>query len=292
MECEGNCRHAYLILAHNNPRILEILVGMLDDERNDIYLHVDRKSGLLGEVSLKAERAELHILDERIDVRWGDLSQVSVEFLIFEEAHKYGPYAYYHLISGVDLPIKSQDYIHAFFKEHEGCEFIGYSDSEYSDRLLEKRTAHYHFFTEYIKSSWLKRRLHRISTKLLWHLLPKREWPYPLYRGSNWVSITEKTVDHLLKYKDWALEAFRRTECADEIFLHTIVMQEEGVKFYDRYNEFEGSLRAIDWERGTPYIWRMCDTEVLKSSPAVFARKFDWTVDKDIILWVAKEYGK
>ena len=27
------------------------------------------------------------------------------------------PYAYYHLLSGTDLPIKSQDYIHAFFQQ-------------------------------------------------------------------------------------------------------------------------------------------------------------------------------
>ncbi len=292
MDHVPHSKHAYLILAHNNPKILEILVGMLDDERNDIYLHVDKKSGLLAEVSLKTERAGLHILEKRLDVRWGDLSLVEVEFLVFEEAHKHGPYAYYHLISGVDLPIKPQDYIHEFFRKNAGCEFIGYSEGEYSDWLLEKRTAHYHFFTEYIKSSWLKRRLHGITTGFLWHVLPKRKWDYPLYRGNNWVSITEKMVTHLLKYKSWVLKAFRHTEAADEIFLQTIAMLDPDVKFYDQYNEFDGAARAIDWDRGNPYVWHMCDKDILKASPSVFARKFDWSVDKDIITWLSKEYGK
>ena len=50
-----------------------------------------------------------------IKVYWGDISLVKVEYLLFESALSHGPYAYYHLLSGTDLPIKSQDYIHAFF---------------------------------------------------------------------------------------------------------------------------------------------------------------------------------
>ncbi len=35
-------RHAYLILAHNEPKILQTLVEMIDDERDDIYIHIDK----------------------------------------------------------------------------------------------------------------------------------------------------------------------------------------------------------------------------------------------------------
>ena len=34
-------KHAYLIIAHNEYPVLETLVSMIDDERNDIYLHID-----------------------------------------------------------------------------------------------------------------------------------------------------------------------------------------------------------------------------------------------------------
>lgn len=40
-------KHAYLIIAHNNWKILERLLILLDDNRNDIYLHIDRKSDLI-----------------------------------------------------------------------------------------------------------------------------------------------------------------------------------------------------------------------------------------------------
>lgn len=35
--------HAYLIIAHNEFEVLQKLVGALDDPRNDIYIHFDKK---------------------------------------------------------------------------------------------------------------------------------------------------------------------------------------------------------------------------------------------------------
>lgn len=37
-------RHAYLLLPYNNPDLLKKLIKLLDDPRNDIYVHVDAKS--------------------------------------------------------------------------------------------------------------------------------------------------------------------------------------------------------------------------------------------------------
>ena len=42
-------KHAMLIMAHNQFEILEKLLIMLDHERNDIYIHIDRKSGYIDE---------------------------------------------------------------------------------------------------------------------------------------------------------------------------------------------------------------------------------------------------
>ncbi len=118
-------RHAFLILAHDKFDILRILLGRLDDTRNDVFIHFDRKVGRIPE--LKTERAGLFVLDRRIDVRWGGFSMVEAEEALFEAAVSRGPYGYYHLLSGVDLPIKSQDYIHGFFDRFQGKEFIGYT---------------------------------------------------------------------------------------------------------------------------------------------------------------------
>jgi len=85
---------------------------------------------------LVVEKAGLTMLSDRVDVRWGDLTVVEAEYKLFEAAKAKGPYQYYHLLSGVDLPLKSQDYIHEFCDRYGGKEFIGYTLKEITLRLF------------------------------------------------------------------------------------------------------------------------------------------------------------
>ena len=48
-------------------------------------------------------------------------------------------------------------------------------------------------------------------------------------------------------------------------------------------DDYRSCLRLIDWNRGTPYVFRDEDFDVLINSEMLFARKFDWNVDKKII---------
>ena len=140
--------HAYLILAHNEPDVLKRLIASLDYPENAIYVHWDAKSGALPAVS--AVDAVLRFTSRQIDVRWADYSMVEAELALFSEAYANGPYEYYHLISGVDLPLKSQDYIHAFCSEHTGAEFIGFASP--TEKEIKWRTQHYFIFTKDLRS--------------------------------------------------------------------------------------------------------------------------------------------
>lgn len=64
-------KHAYLILAHSEPEILGILVSLLDDERNDIFIHIDKKSNIIDFSNVKTDRSDLYFLKKRIDAKWG-----------------------------------------------------------------------------------------------------------------------------------------------------------------------------------------------------------------------------
>ena len=61
--------HAYLILAHTNYHQLQQLVTSLDDERNDIYIHIDKKSDTTN-LHLRTSYSNLYFA-EKEDVRWG-----------------------------------------------------------------------------------------------------------------------------------------------------------------------------------------------------------------------------
>ena len=59
-------KHAYLILAHTEFKLLGFLVSRLDDPRNDIYIHFDKKLRVLPKLEVK--QAKLFILEHREDV--------------------------------------------------------------------------------------------------------------------------------------------------------------------------------------------------------------------------------
>ena len=107
-------KHAYLIMAHHEFEVLGKLVQALDDERNDIYIHFDKKEK--NYPLLKTKYTNLYILQKRTDIRWGHISQIKAEYALFEAAFMQDRYDYYHLLSGVHLPLKSQSYIHHFFE--------------------------------------------------------------------------------------------------------------------------------------------------------------------------------
>ena len=93
-------KHAYLIIVHNEYPVLETLLSMIDDERNDIYLHIDRRSTELYKRAclLCTQKARLFLLPTRNKVYWGDISQVETEYLLLETAAKHSTYDYYHLL--------------------------------------------------------------------------------------------------------------------------------------------------------------------------------------------------
>lgn len=275
-------KHAYLIIAHNEPFVLRYLLTMLDDERNDVFLHIDRRSTKLYSLfsEMQLQHARLFVLENRKAVHWGDISQVEVEYLLFETALKEGPYAYYHLLSGVDLPIKSQDYIHYFFQKNAGHEFVGFWWGKKHRRDLHRKVQRYYLFTSYLKEGSLC--VHGATAFIRNMVLAlQKAASYRRYKkgkfckGFQWVSITQDLCEYLVMEKSRVFRWFCYTLCPDEIFIQTIVWNSKfRSRLYNSENVVLGSMRAIDWHRGNPYVWGEEDEETLLNSPCLFARKF------------------
>ncbi len=275
-------KHAYLIVAHNEYSILETLLSMLDDKRNDVYLHIDKRANdLFSQISnFKMKNARFYLLEDRINVYWGDISQVEVEILLFETAYNNYKYSYFHLLSGVDLPIKSQNYIHTFFNENEGKEFVGFWNEPSQIRDLNRKVLRYYFFLRYFKDK--KHPLHGITSLLRNIILAiqkitgfKRKQTFEFKKGGNWVSITNEFCSYLIFQKRAIMKRFRFTLCPDEIFLHTILWNSPFKdNIFDLENTQRGAMRLIDWERGNPYVWQDNDLNELLASEYLFARKF------------------
>ena len=106
MEYTG--RYAYLILAHKNMIQLRLLLELLDDPRNDLYILIDKKVRTPPIEHLRLAVTVLRVtFVKSITVTWGAFSQIWVKLLLLDAATKHY-YDYYHLLSGSDLPIQSR----------------------------------------------------------------------------------------------------------------------------------------------------------------------------------------
>lgn len=272
-------KHAYLILAHNEPELLSLLVERLDDVRNDIYIHFDRKLSILPDI--KTLHAELYILKDRVDVRWADVSMIEAEYKLFHAVVDSGrQYSHHHLISGVDLPLKNQDYIHSFFAQHQGKEFIGLHQLPMNSRA--DRALHYwHPFTRSFRGNGsifeIKRILRFLVVQIQVLLGIRRNTTIPFHKGGQWVSVTRKLIDYLLEQEDSALTIFSRTFGADEYFVPTLIW---GTPFmdhlFDATDESRGAMRYIGWrDDGQLIDFTPQDLPALQQTEYLFARKFN-----------------
>lgn len=285
-------KHAYLILAHKNMGQLRKLIELLDDERNDIYVHVDAKAtGFRPEILQEAVRhSTLRILPERLSVNWGGVSIMRSELLLLKAALADGAHDYYHLLSGMDLPIKSQKEIHDFFDAHQGKEFINLW--EFKKSTLS-RFRYYTVFPEG-EGRFRTRIVNHIFKGLQMMVGHKINRDVDFRFGSQWFSITHDLAAYVVGHEEWLEKVFRHTSTCDEIFLPTLVWNspfrdrlfvDKPVKSQKEQNL--SNMRFIDWTRGEsvrhPWTFRAYDLPLLESVEHLWARKFDENVDAEII---------
>lgn len=287
-------RHAYLILAHKNPSQLHKLLALLDDERNDIFLHIDKNAPFsLDDIQGVCKKANLEFIEPRIKVSWGGASIVKAEIALLEAATK-KEHSYYHLLSGLDLPIKSQDAIHKFFEDNAGYEFLNMWPL--NPASLNRVQYRYpfpegsHFF--------LTNLINNIAYCILKALNVRRNTDINFQSGSQWFSITHAAALYTVSRKEWVEKVFSGCRICDEFLMSTIIWNSPFrdklycKDFVDGHTINMSNLRYIDWNRGGsqrhPGTFTIEDLEMLKSIPHLWARKFDENVDKDIIDAIAE----
>lgn len=245
-------KHAYLLIVHNEFEVLKKLVKAIDDVRNDIYIHFDAKVCKIPE--LKCLHANIFIISQRIDVRWADYSMVQAELALIDTAVKNGPYCYYHLLSGVDFPLKSQDAIHHFFEKNNGKEFIDYCTNDVSAEL-KRKMGYWHLFPEDFKNNSLLRFVKRpfralfLRLQILCNL--QRNQGIEFKKGSQWCSITHRFALFLLSNQTKLNKTFTHTFCPDEVAIQTLCWNSPFRKqLYNPPLSLPKHMRMIDWNRG------------------------------------------
>lgn len=283
-------KHAFLIIAHNDFPLLQKLITLLDDPCNDIYLHIDKKADISTLPSFSTKHSNVQTILP-MTVNWGGHSQIFCELNLLKCAAQ-NNYNYYHLLSGADLPIKSNRYIQDFFELNAGKEFIitNKISAENNNLHFLDRVKYYYFLQNKIgrnaqKSTYLYEVLENLSLKLQKVFkINRNNACTEFYKGGNWFSITHSLASFIIESENEIKKVFSHTHCADEIFLQTVAMQSP---FKD--NIISNNLRHIDWERGQPYTFQIEDYDSLMQSDKLFARKFSSATDSQIIDKIYKQ---
>ena len=283
-------KHAYLIMAHNDFGILEKQLRLLGNPQNDFYVHIDKKVKQFPFEKFNHFLQHSNIcFVKRISITWGDFSMVKCELNLLEAATK-KQYNYYHLLSGVDLPLKSQNEILSFFKNHNGKDFVHFTSDNDAEQAWPRICAYHCMWTHTKSKNPFERFIKNITQKIFY--IPTKIFGGRKYNqniaiayGSQWFSITHKLAEYVVTKKSWIYKHFRFTCCPDEHFLQMIIKNfdlEDSLFYPNPNNDYLSCLRYIDWSRGNPYTFRTHDFESLINSPFIFARKFN--TDKDAVI--------
>lgn len=298
-------KHAYLIMAHTDFPILIELLKALDDSRNDIFLHIDRKAQNVPfeELRSSVKRTNMFFTD-RMDVNWGAPSQIKCELLLLETAMSSENYKYYHLMTGQTYPIKSQNYIHDFFEKNEGKEFIGYDNSrDYSERVR-----YLQLFPEIGKATTrLKKAQYRLRSGFI-KLQKKVGFQkkglsrYEIKKGFVYWSLTQAAAEYIVSNKTIIDNMIVYSICADEVFSHTLIYNSEfRDRIYNYNDQFASCMRIVKPVRSwgdhkdigkEENSYTLEDLDQLMNSEKIFALKFCGNTGLELISSLYKKLNE
>lgn len=268
-------KQAYLIIAHADFQTLQLLIDTLDCIENDFFIHFDKKIEVLPKLNSKFSK--IFILNERLDVRWGDITLIKVELALLEMAIEKSisenPYSYFHIISGNHLPLYSKSYIYTFFEKFGKTQI---QKMETNEDEINLKFRSYNFFVrgfmhknpnikKLIQFFWKIPLIIQKRTKLF------REKKYPYFsKGSQWISLNPESAKYLNMRKEEILINFKFSFCSDEFFIPT-ELENSNLKNEIFYNDY---LLKCTFEGATTKFYNSSHQEELLNSHCLFGRKF------------------
>jgi len=275
-------KHAFLILVHKQPELLGRILRILSNDNHYFFIHLDKKIENIDAFKNAVHGIKnVYFLQNRLKVYHAGVSTLkSVLLLLKEAANNVENFDYYHLISGQDYPLRSNEQFDDFF-ERTDHSFMYVDSGEFKQSMISnynRRINEYHFnnTSTIFSKVYEKFRL----GKLLAVFLPRKSVP-DLVGGWGWFSWNSATTDYVLNYlnkEPTYLARFNHTASPDEILFPTLLqLKSEELKI-----ELQNPLRYISWHPHRPidttyrpFNFNELDYDFIIDSAAFFCRKVD-----------------
>lgn len=269
-------RQAILVEGHDDGKVTQEMINVLDDEAIDFFIHWDKKSTT---PIFKSYHSKIHFIPST-KVYWGGNSLMAVEIALLKYASE-GKYAYYHLVSDSDMPMMTSQHLKSFFNEDNKKEYINF---DVTGNSYDWRMKYYYFLEKVALPRKAKYQLQLFLCQLQKILGINRLSAIPSFKfakGEHWVSISDELLTYLLRegLLDQSMNLFKNTFISDEMWLQSVV---ENSPFLPQVNVSKKAIltnsRMIDWKRGNPYIYGKNTFSELKkyfNTELAFVRKVD-----------------
>jgi hypothetical protein len=287
----------YIISAYRLPRQLVRLVTRLQCEGVSFLIHLDKKVGpevVDPVVEGLGRMPNVHFLERHV-CHWGGFGHVAASLAGISTIIKRGlPCDQAVLLTGQDYPIKSNPEIVGFLAANRERSFLNHFPLPHDGWAPGggmRRIDRWHF--------WVRGRHHQLPTdggkprrpaplfKLLDAALPIERRFLPglrPYGGSGYWCLSAEAIAYVHRYVQTHPEFvrfFRRVLIPDELFFQTLLLNSPL-----REEVIDDDLRHIVWPLGdadSPAVLGVGELPALKTSSALFARKFDMDVDSKIL---------
>lgn len=241
-------RIAYLVVAHNNPKLLQRKIRILSDPDCGFFIHIDSKSDIREFSQISG--GNVVFSERRFAVPWGGFALVDATLTLLRQAlSSSDAFDYFVLQSGSDYPLRGSRYIHSFFEESRNLEFIN---------IARIPTPEAGIPLSKINRVWYDdtKRLRQITSRGLAKIgLATRDYRKFLgnlepFAGDQWWALTAEACRHILEFTEshpHVVEYFQKTLAPDEMFFHTILGNS---RFASR---MQRCLFYLDWAAGGPH---------------------------------------
>lgn len=293
-------RTAYLILAHRYPNQLLRLIDRLDAEGNTFLIHLDKRMDPTSFDLIQREtkgKSNIFFI-RRFTCYWAGYGIIQATCEGIKEVFRRKiVFDYLTLLSGQDYPIKPKSFIRNYQKENEGLSFVNHypfpfeewnADNGGWDRVEKWFIIRNNIFA-FPKANQFKNKLSNAIWNRTFARLPiKRKFPNGLqpYGGAQFWSLHYKHAkilcDYIIKNPQY-VSFFRYVFVPDEILVQTLVGN-----LINPQEIINNTQTYLEWYRkGAVLI--MDDLENIKNTSHLYARKFDDTVDSQIIKAIDEE---
>jgi hypothetical protein len=313
----------YLITSHTLPTQVIRLIQTLRQLSPDsiIAIHHDQSKSTLLEDDV-TEVKNVYLIPNPLNVEWGDISQVECFLHSIRWLTANISFDWLVLISGQDYPIAS---LNQFETQLSTSPFDGYfryfpvlggggdawPENTGKKRYFFKYITFPHFSYYYripiliqntitktltlINKSGIlniiiaaKKSKNKIGIK---HINAPFNDQLICYGGPDWFNLNKKCIAKILAAEtenNLLLDYYKTTHIPSESFIHTLLINDSKLKISNN------SMRFVNWtERyaSSPSIICSSDYESIIRSKMPFARKFDMTIDNNILDKIDRHLG-